>query len=151
MVRKNNEDRPQHYIQLDFDKIKAVLANNNPEKDLDKCLLLDALRSRVNKTRGALMKREVILSFVLNDIFNLKKKEGETIKNLLTSKSQAVITKTMQFFNALTKDYFGRNYLSCEMVVNNAITLLRNEKLDDHIVVITVSFLQQLSVRKNAQ
>lgn len=81
----------------------------------------------------------------------MKKKEGETIKNLLTSQNQAVITKTMQFFNALTKDYFGRNYLSCEMVVNNAITLLRNEKLDDHIVVITVSFLQQLSVRKNAQ
>jgi hypothetical protein len=57
MLRKNNEDRPQHYIQLDFDKIKTVLANNNPDKDLDKCILLDALRSRVNKTRGALMKR----------------------------------------------------------------------------------------------
>lgn len=69
----------------------------------------------------------------------------------MTSENQTVITKTMQFFNALTKDYFGRNYLSCEIVVNNAIGLLGNEKLDDHIVVITVSFLQQLSVRKNAQ
>lgn len=110
---------------MDFEKVKSVLSNTNPDKDLDKCYLLDALRSRVNKTRGALMKREVILSFVLNDIFNIKKKD-DTIKNLLTSQNQAVITKTMQFFNALTKDYFGRNYLSCEIVVKNAIALLKN-------------------------
>lgn len=57
MVRKNNEDRIHFYIQLDFDKIKAVLSSTSPDKDLDKCYLLDALRSRVNKTRGALMKR----------------------------------------------------------------------------------------------
>lgn len=34
--------------------------------------------------------------------------------------------KTMQFFNALTKDYFGRNYLSCQAAVKNAMALLRN-------------------------
>lgn len=112
MVRKNNEDRAQFFIQLDFDKVKAVLANPNPDTDRDKCYLLDSLKSRINKTRGALSKREIVLSFIINDLFSLKKGE-EIVKNLLNSKNQAVIMKVMQFFNALTKDYFGRNYLSC--------------------------------------
>lgn len=30
MMRKNNDDRPQYYIQLDFDKIKQVLSNQTP-------------------------------------------------------------------------------------------------------------------------
>lgn len=57
MVKKNNDDRPQFYIQLDFDKITALLANPSPDFDRDKCLLLDALKTRINKTRGALAKR----------------------------------------------------------------------------------------------
>lgn len=30
LVRKNNEERPQFLIQLDFDKIKAILFNPSP-------------------------------------------------------------------------------------------------------------------------
>lgn len=37
--------------------------------------------------------------------------------------------KVMQFFNALTKDYFGRNYLSYEAAVKNAMTLLKNHSI----------------------
>lgn len=29
------------------------------------------------------------------------------------TQNQTLLTKVMEFFNALAKDYFGRNYLSC--------------------------------------
>lgn len=35
------------------------------------------------------------------------------IKNLLNFENQAILMRVMQFLNAFTKDYFGRNYLSC--------------------------------------
>lgn len=57
----------------------------------------------------------------------------------------------MQFLNAFTKDYYGRKYLCHEAAVKNAMALLKKENLHENIVVIIVSFLQQLSVRKAAQ
>lgn len=125
MMRKNNDDRPQYYIQLDFDKIKQVLSNQTPEYNQNKSSLLEALRWRINRSRGTLVKREIILSFVLNDIFNIKQ-GGELLKNLLSPANEAIAFKTMQLLNSLTKDFYGRQYLACECAVKNAMALLYN-------------------------
>lgn len=57
MVRKNNEERSQYLIQLDFEKVKATLRSNDPELDNEKCHLLEALKGRLTKTRGVMLKR----------------------------------------------------------------------------------------------
>lgn len=52
------------------------------------------------------------------------------IKSLLNSPNKTVAMKTMQFLNAFTKDYYGRNYLSCQAAVKNSMVLLRSPSLD---------------------
>lgn len=87
---------------------------------------------------------------MLNDIFNIKQ-GGELLKNLLSPANEAIAFKTMQLLNSLTKDFYGRQYLACDIAVKNAMALLYNEGIHENIVVITVSFLQQMSVRKKPQ
>ncbi len=52
------------------------------------------------------------------------------IKGLLNSNNKTVSMKTMQFLNAFTKDYYGRNYLSCQTAVKSAMDLLRSPNID---------------------
>jgi len=59
--------------------------------------------------------------------------------------------KFIQFLNALTKDYYGRKYLCCEAVIKNAMLLLKKDNMEESILVIVVSFLQQMSLRKDVQ
>jgi hypothetical protein len=113
MARRSNDARTQYLIPLDFDKVKAILSLPNGDSDHEKCCLLEALKWRLTKTRGALYKREVVLSFVLNDILNLKRGD-DMIKTFLSlSQKDAVLMKFVQFLNAFTKDYYGRKYLCC--------------------------------------
>lgn len=65
-------------------------------------------------------KREVVLSLVLNDIFDQQNGDG-LIKILLNSNNQIVLMKVTQFLNAFAKDYYGRNYLSSKSIVINTI------------------------------
>lgn len=48
------------------------------------------------------------------------------IKSLFAYENQIVLMRIMQFLNAFTKDYFGRNYLACESVIKSAMALLKN-------------------------
>jgi hypothetical protein len=57
MVRRNNDARMQYLIPLDFDKVKAILSSPSKDLDYEKCYLLEALKWRLTKTRGALYKR----------------------------------------------------------------------------------------------
>lgn len=83
----------------------------------------------MTKTRGIMLKREVVLSMTLNDIFNLKQ-NGDTINLLLTSPNQAVLLRTMQVINALCKDYYGRDYLSSPYLINKTIEVLQSEETE---------------------
>ena len=82
-VRKNTEFKYQNLIQLDFVKIKDTLSRNDPASIEEKCLLLDALKNRLIKTKGVVLKREVVLSIVMNDLLGFK--EGDRIINNLLS------------------------------------------------------------------
>jgi hypothetical protein len=59
--------------------------------------------------------------------------------------------KFAQFLNAFTKDYYARKYLCCEAVVRNAMTLLRKEGMSESVVLIMVSFLQQMTRKEVEQ
>jgi hypothetical protein len=113
MVRKNTEARYQNLIQLDFKKIKETLQKENTSQEVieEKCVLLDALKSRLIKTRGIVLKREVVVSIVMNDVLGFK--EGSTtIQLLLNGESEVLLVRASQFINALSKDYYGREYLA---------------------------------------
>ena len=103
--------RAHSLIQLNYERIKDTLAKPEVEYENEKCFLLEALKWRLTKTRGIMLKREVVLSMTMNDILNFKGGE-ETINLLLNSPNQAVLLRTMQVINALCKDYYGRDYLS---------------------------------------
>ena len=47
----------------------------------EKCILLDALKNRIIKTRGIVLKREVVLSIIMNDVLGFK--DGDETINLL--------------------------------------------------------------------
>lgn len=56
-----------------------------------------------------------------------------------------------QFINALSKDYYGREYLAIDEFLSRTVEILKDEKTDETVRMIVLSTLQQLSVRPIGQ
>jgi hypothetical protein len=93
----------------------------------------------------------VALSFVLNDLLELRRGDELVKAFLSSSQNEKVVMKFAQFLNAFTKDYYARKYLCCEGVVKNAMALLKTEGMNEGVVLIIVSFLQQMTRKEVEQ
>ncbi len=91
-------------------------------------MLLQALKWRVNKSRSALAKREAVLSYTTYDLFGLHDPKDNTLNTLLNSENEYVVLETVRVIGALTKDYYGREYLVCEKLYKPLIALFASEK-----------------------
>ena len=71
------------------------------------------MKWRINKARSALAKREAVLSYTTYDLLGLKDPNDTTLTTLLNSENEYVVLETVGVIGALTKDYYGREYLVC--------------------------------------
>lgn len=54
-----------------------------------------------------------MLSFTIYDVLGLTRENDNTLQTLIHSENEYLVLETMGFINALTRDYYGREYLAC--------------------------------------
>jgi hypothetical protein len=72
-------------LSLDYDRIKHFLSHSNDEITVS--LLLQALRWRITKTRDPYSRREIIMSYSINDVMGIKPENRALLEALLDSES----------------------------------------------------------------
>jgi len=116
-----------HYAPLDFQKIKDYLLTEQQNVPV-LCSLLQALRWRITRTRGANARREVIISYSRHDILDIKKPNPSVLERIAKHPSKKVCEFAARFVNALASDYSGRSYLlESDKLVLLFIQILKQE------------------------
>lgn len=113
--------------------------------------MLQALKWRINRAKSPLAKREAVLSFTTYDILGLKTGESSTLKTLIQSENENLVLETIGFISALTKDYYGREYLVCEKLYEPIIRLFADGKTNEEAKLQLLFSLQICSTKKLAQ
>lgn len=94
------------YFPLDYEKIINSLKSDNSAYV---CAILQALRWRITQTRGAELRREILIAYQANDILELNDlKLGQTTclcNYLLLQSKNREKEYTIRFINALASDY----------------------------------------------
>ncbi|KRX04691.1 Armadillo-type fold [Pseudocohnilembus persalinus] len=144
-----NNSRYQNFQQLDFEKIKKVLLNQNTSSTI-KCLLLQALRWRITKAKGAYIKREVVLSYTEHDLLGIN--EENLQQQLILNQDQNIKEQTVKLVNQLASDFYGRSYLvKYPQLVLNLIQVLKDQPQENLIRKNALGALQKLSLRRKPQ
>ena len=86
------------------------------------------LIERVCRTKGAISRREVIISYSKHDNLELHKPVSQVLDRILGKPLNKVKEFTARFINALSSDYMGRAYLlESGKLVLLLITVLKKE------------------------
>ncbi|EAR85677.1 hypothetical protein TTHERM_00420850 (macronuclear) [Tetrahymena thermophila SB210] len=140
----------QSYAPIDFNKIKISLKQETNFQF--KISILQALRWRIAKTRNAYQRREVIISYTINDLLGCSKNDQLLQNSIFNSPNERLTEFGLRLVNALASDFEGRTYLvESEALVKLLIAILRREKEDSSTRRNALGALQKLSLRKKPQ
>lgn len=95
-----------------------------------------------NRTRGASMRREVIISYSKSDVLDVRRQYPCILDALFINQTRQVCEFATRFINALTSDYYGRTYL---LETDKVVSLLINLFIKE---VKQIIFLDYISIRK---
>jgi len=141
----------QSYIALNYEKIKSQIVNQSGNEVMQ-CAILQALRWRITRTRGAALRREVIVGYSKNDILDMRRQEPCVLDQIFKHRGRKIAEYGSRFINSLTSDYYGRTYLlESDKVVNLLIQIFITEKGDTVVRRNCLGALQKLSLRKRPQ
>jgi len=138
------------YFPLNYEKVIKALKSNNVTYV---CAVLQALRWRITQTRGAELRREILIAYQTNDVLELSELQPENQNclcyHLLLSSKNRKKEYITRFINALASDYQGRSYLlNNDYLLEILIKVLRIEIGDTVIRRNTLGALQKLSLRR---
>jgi LisH domain-containing protein ARMC9 len=113
---------------------------------------MQALRWRITRTRGANLRREIIISYSKHDILDMKRNSPCVLDRITNHPLKRVSEFAARFVNALASDYSGRSYLlESDKLVLMFIQILKQEKGDSIVRRNSLGALQKLSLRKRPQ
>jgi hypothetical protein len=148
----------KNYIPLDFNKIHQLfLSDANPDM---LCRVLQALRWRVTKAKGAYVRREVLIQFANYDIIGCNPRNTILLQRLLVDCTDQVKEYSLRLINAMASDYQGRSYLMdsfvlvktlIEILKKEVLLILITQKSDSLIRRNSLGALQKLSLRRKPQ
>jgi hypothetical protein len=71
------------------------------------------------------------LSFITYDILGLRSEEDNTLVTLINSSNEYLVLETIGLISALTKDYYGREYLVCDKLYKPIVQLFADGKTNE--------------------
>ncbi|KRX11161.1 Armadillo-type fold [Pseudocohnilembus persalinus] len=141
------QEKEQFYTPLNFAKIKEVFLR--AQEPILICAILQALKWRITKSRGAYVRREVVISYATFDILGCK---NLGLQQELLMGDKKVQEFTLRLINSMASDYHGRSYLvESDELVKRLINILRIEHEDTPIRRNALGSLQKLSLRRRPQ
>lgn len=150
-IQPQQQKENQSYVALNFQKIKSQLVSSSTNEPMQ-CSLLQALRWRITRTRGASLRREVIIGYSKHDILDIRRDFPCVVESIFKQKGQKVGEYGARFINSLTSDYYGRTYLlESDKLVLLLIEIFTTEKGDTVVRRNCLGALQKLSLRKKPQ
>ncbi|KAK6177323.1 hypothetical protein SNE40_015447 [Patella caerulea] len=140
----------EQFPTLDYRKVRNDLMTGTPR---NQALLLQALRWRLTKSH--IEKRDAIINqYINNDILGCASPGPyrDSMKKLLTSKSEDVKQGTARLYNAFASLCVGRTYLSSNPELTPALLAnLHSEDKDSITREMILGALQKLSLRRALQ
>ena len=81
-----------------------------------------------NRTRGANLRREVIIAYARHDLLGLTQEHDQVLEKILVKSTRRVKEFSARLINALASDYSGRSYLlESDKMVLQLIHILKTE------------------------
>eukprot|EP00330_Aristerostoma_sp_ATCC50986_P007274 CAMPEP_0114575818 /NCGR_PEP_ID=MMETSP0125-20121206/643_1 /TAXON_ID=485358 ORGANISM="Aristerostoma sp., Strain ATCC 50986" /NCGR_SAMPLE_ID=MMETSP0125 /ASSEMBLY_ACC=CAM_ASM_000245 /LENGTH=189 /DNA_ID=CAMNT_0001763839 /DNA_START=108 /DNA_END=677 /DNA_ORIENTATION=- len=116
---------PHQFNAINFQKIKEFLLTESKNEQI-LCSLLQALRWRITRTRGAAARREAIINYSKHDILDIKRDNPCVLERIMSLRRVGEFGA--RFINALASDYSGRTYLlDTDKLVVMFIKILKEE------------------------
>ncbi|EAR84160.2 hypothetical protein TTHERM_00723450 (macronuclear) [Tetrahymena thermophila SB210] len=138
------------YCALDFQKIKNLIIRQ--EDPILCCAVLQALRWRVSKARGAYVRREIVVTYATFNLIGCDNPEDQILQKALFQKDQRIQEFALRLVNAMASDFYGRTYLiKSDNLAIILIDILRSEKEDSFTRRNALGALQKLSLRRKPQ
>jgi len=135
---------------LNFIKIKEFL--NTVTDEIKICALLQALRWRMTRAKHGEPRREVIKSYVENDLLGLNDHENTLLKKLVLSTSHKIVEYIVCFLNVLASEGSGATYLvKSEELMKLLLNIMIAEQGDTNLRQNALGALQKFSLHRTPQ
>jgi hypothetical protein len=146
----SNRDRCHFNYKAIISDLKSEMNDQNLVK------LIQALRLNLARVYSNKKRREILSTYIQNDILDIKGKSStNVISRLLNYSSEVVHLQLFKFLNVISTDSIGREYLlnGWPKIIENLITILFSFKTftDSIFYKNILAVLQKLSLRRKAQ
>ncbi|KAM3134804.1 hypothetical protein pb186bvf_013129 [Paramecium bursaria] len=102
-----NQNNANAFAQLNYPKIQHFFLDPSTDPGLV-CRVLQALRFRITTSKGARLRREILIQYAQFDIIGCTPRNAAVLQKLLVESSNQIKEYTLRLTNTMASDYQGQ-------------------------------------------